>query len=176
MHAILLSCCVLRFDIVEIKLVLLYDHWCVCTKTLSCGKATMWRLTRACDTLWVSQVRTTRTSVRKRKRIEGWSVIKYNEEHNFNSLGYPCYAPHLSISRNTIIWFFNRESIKKQFFIVDFLHALYKRKGYVIIPKPHFSSREGIISRCRYFDLLRSPFWLNLTPLGPIWSLLSPLM
>ena len=28
--------------------------------------------------------------------------------------------------------------------------------GYVIIPKPHLSSREGINSRCRRFDL--SPF------------------
>ena len=37
------------------------------------------------------------------------------------------------------------------------LHALYKRIGYVIIPKPHFSSREGIISRCRRFDLLHFP-------------------
>ena len=26
--------------------------------------------------------------------------------------------------------------------------------GYVIIPKPHFSSREGINSRCRRFYLL----------------------
>ena len=26
--------------------------------------------------------------------------------------------------------------------------------GYVIIPKPHFSSSEGINSRCRHFDLL----------------------
>ena len=29
--------------------------------------------------------------------------------------------------------------------------------GYVIIAKPHFSSREGIISRCRRFDLLHFP-------------------
>ena len=27
---------------------------------------------------------------------------------------------------------------------------------YILIPKPHFSSREGIISRCR-FDLLHFP-------------------
>ena len=44
----------------------------------------------------------------------------------------------------------------KQFFIVDFLHthALYKRIGYVIIPKPQFSSRVCINSRCRRLDLL----------------------
>ena len=29
--------------------------------------------------------------------------------------------------------------------------------GYVIIPKPHFSSGEGIISRCRCFELLHLP-------------------
>ena len=33
------------------------------------------------------------------------------------------------------------------------IHELYKCIDYVIIPKPHFSSREGIISRCRRFDL-----------------------
>ena len=35
-----------------------------------------------------------------------------------------------------------------------FLHTLYKRIGYVIIPKPHFSSREVIESRRRRIDLL----------------------
>ena len=36
-----------------------------------------------------------------------------------------------------------------------FLHTLYKRIGYVIIiPKPHFSSRECINSHCRRFDVL----------------------
>ena len=39
---------------------------------------------------------------------------------------------------------------KLLFFIVDFY------TNYIIIPKPHFSSREGIISRCR-FDLLHFP-------------------
>ena len=34
-----------------------------------------------------------------------------------------------------------------------FLHTLYIRRGYVIVPKPHFSSREGINSSL-------SPFWL----------------
>ena len=28
-----------------------------------------------------------------------------------------------------------------------------RRQGYIIIPKPHFSSREGIISRCRFYLL-----------------------
>ena len=44
-----------------------------------------------------------------------------------------------------------------------FLHTLYKRRGYVIIPKPHVSSRECINSRCRRFDLLFSPCWPNLS-------------
>ena len=35
-----------------------------------------------------------------------------------------------------------------------FVHTLYKRRGYVIIPKPHFSSREGI------YELSLSPIWL----------------
>ena len=34
------------------------------------------------------------------------------------------------------------------------VNGKYKRIGYVIIPKPHCSSREGINSRCRHFDLL----------------------
>ena len=34
------------------------------------------------------------------------------------------------------------------------LQKLYKRIGYAIIPKPHFSSHEGINSRCRRFNLL----------------------
>ena len=34
------------------------------------------------------------------------------------------------------------------------LQTLYKRIGYAIIPKPHFSSHEGINSRCRRFNLL----------------------
>ncbi len=38
---------------------------------------------------------------------------------------------------------------------MSILQTLYKR--YVIIPKPHFSSCEGIISRCRRFDLLHFP-------------------
>ena len=38
--------------------------------------------------------------------------------------------------------------------IVIHTHALYKRIGYVIIHRPHFSSREGINSRCRRFHLL----------------------
>ena len=41
-----------------------------------------------------------------------------------------------------------------QFLIVDFYTHTYKRIGYVIIPKPHFSSLEDINSRCRHFDLL----------------------
>ena len=57
---------------------------------------------------------------------------------------------------------FQTKSVTKQFVIVDF-YTHYKRIGYVIIPKPHFSSREGINSRCRRFDLLFSPCWLNLT-------------
>ncbi len=39
---------------------------------------------------------------------------------------------------------------------VSRIRTLYKRIGYVTIPKPHFSSREGISSRCRRFDLLLS--------------------
>ena len=34
----------------------------------------------------------------------------------------------------------------------------YKRRGYVIIPKPYFSGRIGINSRCRRFDLLLFAF------------------
>ena len=37
--------------------------------------------------------------------------------------------------------------------IVEF-YTHYKHIGHVIIPKPHFSSREGITSHCRRFDLL----------------------
>ena len=44
-----------------------------------------------------------------------------------------------------------------------FLHTLYKRWGYVIIPQPHFSSREGMNSPCRRFDFLFSPCWFNLS-------------
>ena len=65
--------------------------------------------------------------------------------------GYPCYAPRLSLSRNKIIRIFKRESIKKQFFLVD-LYTHYKRIGHVIITKPHFSSRDGINSHCRRFN------------------------
>ena len=39
----------------------------------------------------------------------------------------------------------------------------YKRMGYVIIPKPNLSGHEGIHFRCRHFDLLLSPFWLNMS-------------
>ena len=38
------------------------------------------------------------------------------------------------------------------------IHEIYKCIDYVIIPKPNFSSREGITSRCRRFDLLHFPF------------------
>ena len=50
-----------------------------------------------------------------------------------------------------------RKSATKQFFIVDFTHTIQTHIGYVIISKPHFSSREGINSRCHRFDLLFSP-------------------
>ena len=43
-----------------------------------------------------------------------------------------------------------------------FLHTLYKRIGNVIIPEPHFTSREG-----HHFDLLFSQCWLNLSLLWP---------
>ena len=47
-----------------------------------------------------------------------------------------------------------RECIKKHFFIVDFYtHTLQTPIGYVIIPKLHFSSCEGINSRCHRFYL-----------------------
>ena len=35
-----------------------------------------------------------------------------------------------------------------------FTHTIQTHLGYVIIPKPHFSSREGINSHCRRFALL----------------------
>ena len=62
----------------------------------------------------------------------------------------------LRLSRTKIIYeFFKRENVKKQqlFFIVDF-YTHYKRIGYnvIIIPKPHFSSHQGIY--CRRFDVL----------------------
>ena len=67
----------------------------------------------------------------------------------------------------------NFQNGKKTILHCWFLHTVHKHIGYEIIPKPHFSSREGINSRCRRFDLLFSPFWFNLSPL---WSRLSPLM
>ena len=48
----------------------------------------------------------------------------------------------------------NFQTGKHSLSIFTHTHALYKRIGYVIIPKPHFSSREGIDSRCRRFELL----------------------
>ena len=43
----------------------------------------------------------------------------------------------------------------------------YKRIGYVIIPKPHFSGSEGIcilwLSLSQFVAF--SPFWLNMLPL-----------
>ena len=50
----------------------------------------------------------------------GDSVLTGDSSNNKDYICYPCYAPHLSISRNKIICIFKRESIKKQFFIVDF--------------------------------------------------------
>ena len=53
---------------------------------------------------------------------------------------------------------FQTESIKKQLLVVDFTCTIQTHRlcpwGYVIIPKPYFSSREGTISHCRNFDLL----------------------
>ena len=48
-----------------------------------------------------------------------------------------------------------RDSIKTQFSVVD-LYTHYKRMGYVIISKQHFSIREGINCHCRSFDWLLS--------------------
>ena len=44
-----------------------------------------------------------------------------------------------------------RASIKKQFFIGDVYTHYANASSYVIINKLHFSSREGIHSRCRRF-------------------------
>ena len=49
---------------------------------------------------------------------------------------------------------FETEKLYKRIRHCWFLHTLYKCRGYVIIPKPHFSDREGINSHCRRFDLL----------------------
>ena len=50
-----------------------------------------------------------------------------------------------------------RTMIKRdgKFFIVDF-YKHNKRMGYVIIPKPHVSSREGIYYQCGRFDWSRT--------------------
>ena len=42
---------------------------------------------------------------------------------------------------------------QQKFFIVDF-YTHYTRIGHIIIPKPHYSSREGINSHCRHFGWL----------------------
>ena len=60
-------------------------------------------------------------------------------------------ATHCSLSRTKIVLLFNREGIKNQFCIVG-CYTDYKLAGYVLIPKPHFSSCEGINYHCRRFD------------------------
>ncbi len=74
----------------------------------------------------------------------------------------PHAIPYTAILHNNMN--FKLESIKKTIRHCCFLHTLQTHIGHVIIPKPHFSSREGINSRYRRFELLHSPFWFNLSP------------
>ena len=69
-----------------------------------------------------------------------WGIIEHQTD-------YPCYAPHLNLCRTNI----KRASINNKFFIVDF-YKHYKRMGYVIVPKPHFSSSEALNCHCGHFD------------------------
>ena len=50
-----------------------------------------------------------------------------------------------------------------KFIIRNKAHTCMRAGTNVIIPKPHFSSREGINSPCRRFDLLFPPCWFNLS-------------
>ena len=82
--------------------------------------------------------------------VPNFMLLSPNPQFDQNSSHICC---TISLSRNKIIWIFKRESIKKQFVVVD-LYTHYKRIGHVIITKPHFSSRDGINSHCRRFDSL----------------------
>ena len=48
--------------------------------------------------------------------------------------------------------FSNGKALQNNSSLLIFTHTI-QTIGYVIIPKPHFSSREGINSRCRRFVL-----------------------
>ena len=62
-------------------------------------------------------------------------------------------ATHCSVSRTKIIGLYDFSIGKALKTILHcwLLQTHYKLIGYVLIPKPHFSSREGINSRCRRF-------------------------
>ena len=81
-------------------------------------------------------------------REESWCTvhIAYERSITFYLTGIPVLLTTNNMNVQT-------GSIKKQFFVVDF-YTHYKRIGPVIIPKPHYSSREGINSHCRCFGWL----------------------
>ena len=56
--------------------------------------------------------------------------------------------------------FSNGKALKNNSSLLIFTH--YKHIGYLIIPKPHFSSREGTLV-VGVLTCCFSPFWLNLS-------------
>ena len=83
-----------------------------------------------------------------------WLGTHWEENHQ-------CVCDVFEIWVNNIKYYYYHTGSKITCIILYFKHihivviiTHYKCMGYVIIPKPHFSSREGVNSRCRHFYFL----------------------